>query len=205
MASAREVLAEPDANTAKAAEWLLDNDYLVQRTATQLGEHLPEGFTSLLPALAGGHPPEGPRVWAVARGLLQASGLQITLSATTRFVDAYQRHAPLTIAEVWAFPTMLRLVCLELLTTALARLVPDLEAAFRPGRLHGQSRARRHRMRCPRAGQPRGDRVHPVEGLLRPDRPRRSDFERRSGRGVRADGFRHARPLPESRRGARAP
>src|SRR3546814_11490920 len=37
---------------------------------------------------------------------------------------------PLSIAEIWAFPTMLRIVCLELLVTAFSRLFPEIEPPF---------------------------------------------------------------------------
>ncbi|HEY5504609.1 MAG TPA: hypothetical protein VIK28_05575, partial [Sedimentisphaerales bacterium] len=39
------------------------------------------------------------------------SRLQLSLPGAVQFLRAYQEDAPLTIAELWAFPTMLRLAC----------------------------------------------------------------------------------------------
>ena len=130
LARARAVLSDPEGHVGKAAEWLLDNEYVVQRAVLQIQQDLPAGFYRQLPALA--RPGEGapPRVLAVARGLLVASHLQLSLSTVTRFVEAYQRSAILTTGELWALPTALRLACLEVLVEAVERLVPSLEAPF---------------------------------------------------------------------------
>ena len=127
---ARERLAEPDPTLAKAAEWLLDNDYLVQRAASQVREHLPWGFYARLPVLAEGPERGTPRVWSIARSLLECLAIQVSLPTVTRFVDAYQRRDALSIGELWALPAMLRLGCLEILVSAFARLVPGLAAPF---------------------------------------------------------------------------
>ncbi len=119
-----------DPNGAMAAEWLLDNDYHVQRTILQIGEDLPRRFYRRLPTL-GGEGEEGlPRIFALAHGLLHASHLQLSLTNCVQFTRAYQEQAPLTIAELWAFPTMLRLACFEVLTTAFARLFPNVKVPF---------------------------------------------------------------------------
>ncbi len=130
---ARAACAEPGPGATKAAEWLLDNDYLAQRAIAQIQQDLPPGFYARLPALAS-HEGEGlPRAFALAKGLLRASRLQLSLAAAIRFVDAYQDGRTwLSIAELWAFPTLLRLACLELLVSSFERLVPGLEAPCEP-------------------------------------------------------------------------
>jgi cyclic beta-1,2-glucan synthetase len=129
LARARTRLAEPEPTLAKASDWLLDNDYLVERAVRQIREDLPEGFYLRLPRLDGGEEDGLPRVFSIAHELLHASRLQLSLDAATRFVLAYQQATDaLAIAELWAFPALLRIACLELLVTALARLVPDLPA-----------------------------------------------------------------------------
>src|SRR3546814_1857062 len=52
------------------------------------------------------------------------------LNTAVHYVDRYQEQMPLSIAEIWAFPTMLRIVCLELLVTAFSRLFPEIEPPF---------------------------------------------------------------------------
>ena len=115
------VEAPPEAG--KAAEWLLDNDYQIHRALRQIKEDLPYSFYSRLPALAS-EPERGmPRVFALAHELLHATGLQLSLGQAVRFVSAYQQEAALTIAELWAFPTMLRIAAIEILISSMTPLV----------------------------------------------------------------------------------
>jgi len=129
-ARAAATTAEPD--STKAAEWLLDNDYLVQRAVRQIGQDLPPRFYQRLPRLANGEEEGLPRVFALAHGLLRASHLQLSRTTIVPYVQAYQQAAPLTIAELWALPTMLRLACLEMLVAAFARIFPQVPLPFEP-------------------------------------------------------------------------
>ena len=129
---ARIACANAEPEIGKAAEWLVDNDYLVERAVALIRGDLPTPFYARLAALEAGPEAGLPRVLALARGLFRCSHLQLSLSSTVRFVNAYQEPGALTIAELWAFPTMLRLVCLELIATSFERLVPALAAPFAP-------------------------------------------------------------------------
>jgi cyclic beta-1,2-glucan synthetase len=132
LVQARAAAATPEPDATKAAEWLLDNDYQVQRAVLQIGQHLPASFYRRLPRLTTPELRGLPRVFVLAHGLLQASRLQLSLAAAIQFVRTYQGAAPLTIAELWAFPTMLRLACLEILVAAFARQFPDVPVPFEP-------------------------------------------------------------------------
>ncbi len=125
----RSALADSERTVAKAAEWLLDNEYLVARAVRQIGQNLPKGFYARLPSL-GGSDGGQPRIWSIARALLRASRLQLSLPTVTQFLNAYQERTPLTIAELWALPTFLRLGCLEVLFAAFERLDPSLRPPF---------------------------------------------------------------------------
>ncbi len=128
---ARVRLREPEPALSKAAEWLLDNDYLVLRARRQIDEDLTPGFYARLPALAGGEDAGLPRSFAIAHGLLAASHMQLSLTGALHFTRAYQQSGDwLSIAELWALPALLRLACVELLVGALGRLLPELEAPF---------------------------------------------------------------------------
>ncbi len=120
--------AEP--NAAKAAEWILDNHFHIERAIRQIREDMPSAFYSRLPSLENADSEGLPRIFLVAHGLLNTSHLQLSLSAAVEFVNAYQAKSPLTIAELWAFPTMLRLASLEILVKAASTLFPDLNAPF---------------------------------------------------------------------------
>ena len=111
---ARACCAEPEPEATKAAEWFLDNDYQVQRAMLQVREDLPLAFYRRLPSVTSAVEEGLPRAFSLAHGLLNASHLQLSLPRAVQFLRAYQEDAPLTIAELWAFPTMLRLACLEI-------------------------------------------------------------------------------------------
>ncbi|MBW2693145.1 MAG: cellobiose phosphorylase, partial [Deltaproteobacteria bacterium] len=119
-------LSTPEAPVAKAAEWFLDNSYLVQRAIRQIQQDLPSAFYDQLPALDGPRVPGPPRIYAVACGMLEVANLQLTPTLIVRFLNAYQEVTPLDLAELWALPVLLRLCSLEELTSALARLDPHL-------------------------------------------------------------------------------
>ncbi|MCR4283122.1 MAG: glycosyltransferase family 2 protein, partial [Bauldia sp.] len=127
---ARSACAEPPPTITKAAEWLLDNDHRIEHTLRQIAEDLPPAFYQRLPRLIGAEEAGLPRAFALAHGLLRASYLQLSLTGAVRFVEAYQERSPLTIAELWTLPTMLRLACLETLIAAFARLIPELKPPF---------------------------------------------------------------------------
>jgi len=105
-----------------AAEWILDNFYVVERALRQVREDMPEGFYYQLPKLAAS-PLEGyPRIYALAREIIGYCEAHLNLDQVARFVQAYQSVAPLTMGELWALPTMLRLGVLETLTGAVSRV-----------------------------------------------------------------------------------
>lgn len=130
---ARKACVTAPSEAGKAAEWLLDNDYQVYRAIRQIKEDLPENFYRRLPALKVDDQTAYPRVFTLAHDLLQANRLQITLAGTVQFICAYQRSNSLTIGELWAFPTMLRIACLEILVSSLTAVLQDqVEKPFEP-------------------------------------------------------------------------
>jgi cyclic beta-1,2-glucan synthetase len=106
----------------QAAEWLLDNQHVVRAALRQVAEGLPPGFYRELPKLVSGPSAGEARIYTVARVVLDEAGGHVDIERAGRFLDAYQRVAPLSMGEVWAFPTMLRLVAIEDLARAGSRL-----------------------------------------------------------------------------------
>ncbi|MFL5241176.1 MAG: glucoamylase family protein, partial [Gemmataceae bacterium] len=95
------------------AEWLLDNFYVIEEMLREVRQDLPRGFYQELPKLASGPLAGSPRIYALALSLVAHTDSNLDERYITRFVQAYQAVAPLTIGELWAVPTMLRLVLLE--------------------------------------------------------------------------------------------
>ncbi|MHC4952859.1 MAG: GH36-type glycosyl hydrolase domain-containing protein [Planctomycetota bacterium] len=110
----------------RAVEWFLDNAYVVGRTIRQVREDMPWSFYRQLPAL---ETTGEPRIYALAREFVTLSDLQTDPRRLARFVHAYESVEPLRVGELWALPTMLRLCSLEVITSALATLVPAAGAA----------------------------------------------------------------------------
>ncbi|MBI5030510.1 MAG: hypothetical protein HZB51_08280 [Chloroflexi bacterium] len=105
-----------------AAEWMLDNFYLVQQSLRQIREDMPLGFYRQLPKLIAGPLESYPRIYAVAQELIVTSGAHLDMDRAKRFIHLYQDITPLTMGELWALPAMLRLGILECLAQAIGRI-----------------------------------------------------------------------------------
>jgi cyclic beta-1,2-glucan synthetase len=95
------------------AEWLLDNFYIVEDVLREVQHDLPRGYYKKLPKLVSSPLAGYPRVYALALALIAHSDSSLHDAQITRFVQAFQTVEPLTIGELWAVPTMLRLGLLE--------------------------------------------------------------------------------------------
>src|SRR5260370_11205476 len=111
-----------DLNLSYAAEWVLDNFYLVQQTVRQIGEDMPRHYYEQLPKLAATPEAGFPRVFAVAWAVIGYSASQFDIEQVRRFVQAYQQVTSLTMGELWALPIMLRVGILENLSHAISHL-----------------------------------------------------------------------------------
>jgi cyclic beta-1,2-glucan synthetase len=111
-----------------AAEWLVDNYYLVEREIQEIRVALPPGYYRQLPKLVDG-PFEGyPRVFGVAWAFVAHTDSNFDTGLLCRFVRAYQEVQPLTIGELWAVAITLRIVLVENLRR-LAELIMRSSAA----------------------------------------------------------------------------
>ncbi|MFY0311320.1 GH36-type glycosyl hydrolase domain-containing protein [Leisingera sp. D0M16] len=131
LGTARAACHKPPAEAEKAAEWLLDNEYQIRRAVAQVEEDMPAQFYCRLPRLAAAEFEGVPRVFIAADCYMDAVHGQIGLASATDFIGSYQDGQSLRIAELWAFPAMLRLICLQAIVAAVSDLFPDLEMPFR--------------------------------------------------------------------------
>jgi cyclic beta-1,2-glucan synthetase len=95
------------------AEWLLDNFYIIEEVLREIRHDLPRSYYRELPKLADGPFAGYPRVYALALALIAHTDSSLDEDHIARSVQAYQSVTPLTIGELWAVPTMLRLGLLE--------------------------------------------------------------------------------------------
>src|SRR5512142_2421048 len=96
-----------------AAEWLLDNFHLVASEIGDIRRNLPRGYYRDLPRLASRELAGSTRVSALAVALIRHSDSRLDRSQLVRYLDVFQTVAPLTIGELWAWPSMLKLALVE--------------------------------------------------------------------------------------------
>ncbi len=110
---------------APAAEWLIDNFFVVDEQLREIRDHLPAGFLHELPALADGHLEGYPRVYGIAWAFVAHTDSRFDPDTLRRFLHAYQKVAPLTIGELWAVTISLRVVLVENLRRLADAIVRD--------------------------------------------------------------------------------
>ena len=187
-----------------AAEWLLDNFHLVESEARAVRHDLPVRYYRKLPKLAAREFSGKARIHAMALELIRHGDGRLDAERLTRFVLAFQTVAPLTIGELWAWPSMLKLALLENL-----RLLTDGIIAGRAATPGGGRRPRAPgERRCSRvAARPAPERLRgaapAADARIRPPRvpPRR-----RGGAGAcrAGDDARGCGPLREPAPGHRS-
>ena len=105
-----------------AAEWLLDNLYLIEEQIRTARRHLPRGYSRELPSLADGVSSGLPRVYDIALETIAHGDGRVDPDSLRRFVATYQTVTPLRLGELWAIPIMLRLALIENLRRVAVRI-----------------------------------------------------------------------------------
>jgi len=105
-----------------AAQWLLDNNYLVEETIFQIKRDLPRRFYRKLPTL---QLPDGtsiPRALALAWAYVSHSDSSVSAKMFKAIVEGFQSVEPMKIGEIWALPPLLRFVLVENLRRLAVRV-----------------------------------------------------------------------------------
>src|SRR3954466_1331753 len=103
--------------SSPAAEWLLDNFHIVVAALRDIRHDLPPGFFRRLPRIAADEFAGLPRIYAMALELIRCSAGRLDPQRLHRFVTAFQSITPLTMGELWAWPSALKLALVEQLRT----------------------------------------------------------------------------------------
>lgn len=119
------LLVEKKRRVTPAAEWLLDNFYLIEEQIQTARRHLPRGFSKELPHLTNGSSIHFPRVYDLAKELISHVDGRIDTNHLTAFIAAYQEVTLLKLGELWAIPIMLRLGLIENLRRIAVLLTAD--------------------------------------------------------------------------------
>lgn len=105
-----------------AAQWLLDNNYLVEETIFQVKRDLPRRFYRELPQydLPGGG--RVPRTLVIAWLYVAHCDSSVSAQSFKSIVESYQSVEPMSIGELWALPSLLRFVLIENLRRIAVRV-----------------------------------------------------------------------------------
>jgi cellobiose phosphorylase len=96
-----------------ATEWLLDNFHIVLAAVRDIHHDLPTAFFRRLPRIAADEFGGLPRIYAMALELVRLSAGRLDPQRVLRFVTAFQSITPLTMGELWAWPSALKLALVE--------------------------------------------------------------------------------------------
>ena len=111
-----------------AAEWLLDNFHLIEAQLKEIHEGLPRRYFRALPVLLD-EPLAGlPRVYGVAWAFVAHTDGAFDENLLAQFLNAYQETCALTLREMWALPTTLRVVLIENLRRLAERVATNKAA-----------------------------------------------------------------------------
>ncbi len=109
-----------------AAEWLLDNEYVIEGNARRVLLNLPRRYYRQLPALTTEPDRGSARIYCLARELVSHSDLRLDRESILAFIAAYQSESRLSIGELWAVPQMLRATLMEGIQEIAGRTQTDL-------------------------------------------------------------------------------
>ncbi len=111
-----------------AAEWLLDNFHLIEAQLKEIHEGLPRSYFRALPVLLD-EPLAGlPRVYGVAWAFVAHTDGAFDEELLAQFLSAYQETRELSLSEMWALPTTLRVVLIENLRRLAERVATNKAA-----------------------------------------------------------------------------
>jgi cyclic beta-1,2-glucan synthetase len=112
-------------SVSPAAEWILDNFYLIDEQIQLSKKYLPKGYSRGLPKLL---TPDGigrPRVLELINHIIAYSDAHTDAHSLNNFILAYQEERELTLGELWAIPIMLRFALIDNLKNVALRIVVD--------------------------------------------------------------------------------
>ncbi|TVR90906.1 MAG: glycosyl transferase [Spirochaetaceae bacterium] len=107
-------------------EWILDNQYIIDGSIRDVQQNLSRRFYRELPVLSDGPYRGLPRIYGLARQIVSDTGLRLDRDTIVAFIEAYQSVAPLSTAELWAIPQMLRLSLVEGIVALASRGLTEL-------------------------------------------------------------------------------
>ncbi|OPJ63563.1 N,N'-diacetylchitobiose phosphorylase [Clostridium oryzae] len=110
-----------------AAEWLLDNIYLVQKEFKDIKHNMPENYYKKLPVVSKGIMKGYPRVYQIAVEIVSHTDGIVDENIIKNFIENYQKNTVLTTGELWALPIMLRVALIQNISAITDKIVFGLK------------------------------------------------------------------------------
>ena len=115
--------AARDEPLTPSAEWLIDNFHIVEEQLREIRQDLPRKYYRELPKLETGAFENYPRIYHLAFRVVADTDNRLDGITLEAFLEAYQKHSPLSIGEIWAFPISLRLALIENLSRFAVKIL----------------------------------------------------------------------------------
>ncbi|GFP74160.1 GH36-type glycosyl hydrolase domain-containing protein [Clostridium fungisolvens] len=103
-----------------AAEWLLDNIYVIEKEYKTIKINMPWGYFENLPLVSGEE--SCPKIYLLAKDLLKSNDGKVEEHDTINFLKGCDDKEYITLGELWAFPLMLRVALIEGIATVTDKL-----------------------------------------------------------------------------------
>ena len=116
-------LAKAEKEISPAAEWLIDNFYIIQEQVVQTAIDFPKEYHRSVPLISGGDFDGLPRVYELILNYLNHTDNVIDRESLSLYIQSYQEHITLQLGEIWAVPIMLRLILIEKLAQKSSRVL----------------------------------------------------------------------------------
>jgi cyclic beta-1,2-glucan synthetase len=106
-----------------AAEWLLDNLYLIEKEYKAIKHDMPESYYKNLPVISKGIMKGYPRVYHIAVEIVSHTDGIVDENTIEIFVKAYQKNTVLNSGELWALPIMLRIALIQNISKIVSLII----------------------------------------------------------------------------------
>lgn len=112
--------------TTPSAEWILDNEYIIESNVRDIKTNLPRSYFQELPVLDSDPFRNLPRIYGLAKEIVTHVDLRLDRETLHLFLEAYQSVQPLTIGELWALPQVLRIGLIDSIRSLAERTLSEL-------------------------------------------------------------------------------
>lgn len=105
--------AQESASRSELDAWLSDNFRYLRSLIQEVRLSMPKGYYRELPCLKAGPQAGSPRIQVLCATLVSHTNAQVDLQVIADFLNAYQQNVHLSLAELWAINSMVKLSLFE--------------------------------------------------------------------------------------------